>query len=156
MKPLDKILDLDVLKEKLIFSNTPLYLYKHFRRNESIQELSKRYDSKTLIRIFGNIMMSQNDDLISLVSVYSIIIALTFKEYSEVRQFFLTLDSYNNLKWSRELKEIFFSYSMITQIYRVNLNYKAKSSYDLNTRQSSSNVMSRSVEPKISIIGEAI
>lgn len=124
---IDKLLDLETLKEIFIVSNTPLYLYKNFRKNGTVQGLSNRYSTYTLIKFFETAINNQNDNLDRLVSIYSIIIALTFKDYSEIHHFFNKLDSYE-IEWSKELKAIFMSSVEITQIYGKNENYRKSTS----------------------------
>lgn len=150
---IDKVLDFNSLTRIFILSNTPLYLYKNFRRNQTVQELSTRYGSSSLIEFVEQAVVEKKLTLEKLVSIYSVIIALSFKNYSEVVDFFNRLDRFE-IQWSKELKEIWLSKARITEIKKYNANYKVPIISDINSKQSSNKFNIQPRQPKISIKGE--
>ncbi|MBL7068804.1 MAG: hypothetical protein ISS34_02995 [Candidatus Omnitrophica bacterium] len=113
---INNILDTYALREILIFANTPMYLYRHFKQNISVRDLSKRHSSTDLIKYFEHIVKQLPRDLNTLIYVYASIIALTFKESPEAMKFFIKLDEYK-FKWTRELKYIYISTHKSTHSY---------------------------------------
>ncbi|MGO8761967.1 MAG: hypothetical protein ACLP2P_02770 [Desulfobaccales bacterium] len=109
-------LDLNELKKIYLFSNTPLYLYNNFKRNKSIQNLSET-DTKTLINHFDKIIIKK-PTLDNLVTLYALIMGLTFKDIHEVNGFFDKLDIYN-IEWAKEIRNIYKAKNIPTQIYKV-------------------------------------
>lgn len=138
------ILDISSLEETFISANTPLYIYKNFRKNNSIQNLAEMFDSDYLIKLFNTLVREKRKDLETLIFIYSVIIALTFKDYFKVKRFFSKLDAYR-LEWSKELKEIVLTNSKITQMAQVNKNYKIDGYYDFAARNSANMSINKNI-----------
>jgi len=98
----------DALRKWYLFANTPLYLYKHFREEQSVQVLASTYSSSQLIKSFSGVAAQGLNNIDDLIRLYAIIFALTFKDYSDVRSFFENLAEYP-LKWSSEIRNIYLN-----------------------------------------------
>ena len=105
----DKILDYEGLAKWYIFANTPTYLYKHYRNDEGILAFSKAYSSSQLKKFFDDMISTKLENIDDFVTVYALIFALSFKEYSEVRDFFNSVDQYP-LRWAKQIKQTYFAY----------------------------------------------
>lgn len=119
------VIDLEGLKEILIFANTPLYLYKNFRKNEAVQTLAKVYSPEDLIRYFDYNLENATVSFNNLTLAYAMLIALSLKEYDQVISFFNRLDSYS-IKWAKELKYIFLKSSIVEQHIEKKIEYLDK------------------------------
>lgn len=109
---IDEIQDLKYIH---IVSNTPLYLFKNFKSNSIVQNLSKISSTKELIDRF-NFLIKNDLSADSLTELYAIIVALTMKDSFEAHQFFMDLDKYD-VKWFNNLKNIYLSILKPTQEY---------------------------------------
>lgn len=83
-------LDFDNLISFFLYANTPHYIYKHFRRNQSIQSLKRKYSIETLINEFLENL--NNLDLKSIVTRFSILVALSFYDFKDIRTFLSEVD----------------------------------------------------------------
>ena len=70
--------------EIYIVSNTPFYLYKHFRLHPKIQQLSKEYSIEKLLAIISKIDQSKKRAINTIVIAYIATVALTFYNTSSV------------------------------------------------------------------------
>ncbi|MDD5681271.1 MAG: hypothetical protein PHI59_08550 [Candidatus Omnitrophica bacterium] len=114
---INRELNIHILKEIYIFSNTPMYLYKNFRKDLGIQLLANKYSFADLIDFFENTILKERLELDEIVCIYAIIIALTYIEYYKTAFFFEKLDTYN-FKWAKELKYIIMSFAKSTEIIK--------------------------------------
>ena len=112
MNALDK-LDLETLREIFIYANTPKYLYKNLKKDTSVQFIANNNSTDVLITAFNEFLAQASNDCDKAVQLYVILVALTFKNYSEVRPFFQTLLS-NKFRWVKEISETFLSEAEIT------------------------------------------
>lgn len=96
------------LEEKVAFANTPMYLYQNFRRDDSIIRLASANSTYELQHLLSYLIENGTKDLNNLVLIYSIIIALTFKNPKEVDPFFEKLSD-TKIKWAKEISDIYFS-----------------------------------------------
>ena len=149
-----KLLDLSALEEIFLLDNTAPYLYKTFRRTLSIHRLSREFQTDQLISLFEGAVRKIDNSLRDAVLVYSIVIALTLKDYSEVRQFFAGLDGYD-FRWSEELKGIFMCAPIVVGAYRHDDKYRVKTDYSSSTKDSGDTSATKSVQPKIDVREEA-
>lgn len=116
------ILDLVSLKEIYLLANTPLYLYKHFKRNPSIQILSKKYDLNEIKKIFCW-LVKQPRSIDRLACIYSLIIALSFKLDHNTRLFIMNLSKFK-VEWLKELSENIIASFIVTQDERIDMQFK--------------------------------
>lgn len=113
-KIIGKKLDIDSLMEIYMLANTPFYLYKHFKRNPSIIDVSREFTSEELISTFYNIVDNGISDIKALIFIYGLVIASTNKPYAEVHHFFKELKRFN-LKLFDEISDIYLSTANNTQ-----------------------------------------
>jgi hypothetical protein len=113
-------LNIENLEGKLAVSNTPAYLYKHYRADKSVYELSKNNTPElidALRKIFKDVESTEH-----LAKIYAIVIALTFKPYNEVKDFFEAFKD-SGLMWAGKIAEIFFLNNSIENIqYTFNIS----------------------------------
>ena len=141
-------LNLEPLLEAYCFANTPYYLYKHFRRDESVQQLTKRYAAEHLIdeyhlrtkRLmkpgtstgffiklinFVNPFLGRTSrqaepgKLEDLLVAYAIAVAATFLTRNDAAEFLRRLDL-SRLEWGEAIQYIFLSSVMPEGILRAN------------------------------------
>jgi len=105
---MDININLETLKKWYYLANTPFYLFKHFREEPSIEKLSKDFNSEELINIYNDMISKINDNDEYIIYIYAIIIALTFKEDTIVKDFINRLDSCK-LQWFDVIKYIYES-----------------------------------------------
>ncbi len=115
------MLNMDSLKTIYIVSNTPMYLYKNFRKDASVQELSNRYSADELIDLFYQIMGDMGKEIEQLTTLYAIMMSLTYKECQQAKVFFETQELYD-IEWFEEFRDIYFSTSRITEVHEVKGN----------------------------------
>jgi hypothetical protein len=114
MKNFAEILNLDNLIEKLSLANTPAYLYKHYRPDSSIYEMSRFFTTNELIDFLKPLINSIKTTK-DLAIVYSIIMALTFKSADDVDMFFKVF-SEHELRWSDKISELYFLNNSIKNV----------------------------------------
>jgi hypothetical protein len=107
MKTIKETININYLSERLGFANTPAYLYKHFKQDTSIYDLSKLYSTTELMSFLKDSFNSSNS-LENLTVLYAIIIALTYKQEEEVKPIFEALKS-SSIRWADKISDIYFS-----------------------------------------------
>ena len=117
-------LDLNLLKVIFLFANTPHYLYMKFSENQSIQMLSSKFSLKELIREFFDIE-KQPRDFENFVYLYSLLIALSFGDSSDVERFLESLKRYE-IEWLKEIKDIIKANIKITHFEKVDGKFEIK------------------------------
>lgn len=122
-------IDIDRLLRTYLISNTPFYLYKHYRNDQFVINLSNKYSATQLIKEFvtrGNNGISSDMD----ISIeYGIYVALTLKNYKETRSFFEN-EGRINFEWFDDIKSIYLS-SLIPTTH-VSLNETSTLNYFTN------------------------
>ncbi len=108
MTDFNLIINYSFLEDKLAFANTPLYLYQNYRRDDSILRLANRYSTNELQNFFDSLLAIDTKELEIFVFLYSVVIALSYKNPKEVELFFKKLPDIN-LKWGKEISDIYFS-----------------------------------------------
>ncbi|MCI0488619.1 MAG: hypothetical protein L0229_18685 [Blastocatellia bacterium] len=144
-----KKLDLETLKSHYIVSNTPAYLYKYFRRDNSVQKLAEAASYSELEKIFNSKLKKKEKDLDDLVIIYALVVALSYHDYSKVRSFFEKLSDVD-IEWLSNIKEIYLSSAEVTQYRSHNILYKPSQKKKLDA-EVSNKVLNTSVEPTTSI-----
>lgn len=82
-----------------LVANTPSYLYRHYRVEETVQALAK-YDVSQLLSAL-NETAAENRTLKQVVVSYAILVALTFKNPDEVRR--AMNQDLHGLTWAEEI-----------------------------------------------------
>lgn len=118
--------ELQDLKEIFLVANTPSYLYKNFRQNNSINRLSQKYKTQELITYFESTAKSEKIVFDDVITIYALVVALSFKNYDEIKEFLIEMGKYR-LEWLDEFKKNIISKVTITNTLTVDLQYKTPS-----------------------------
>lgn len=112
---MDLNLDYENLSQWLIFANIPQYLYSHFREDLTVQVLARNNSLEQLITIYNEreSKLDSIPSIKSLVEIYSILIAVSFKTSSEIILFYEKISLTNNIKWIEKIAN-----------YSLELNYQ--------------------------------
>ena len=136
-------IDIQSLFDAYLFANTPLYLYRHFRRNASIKELAENNEIKSLVNEYNRRTAKKKKALEDVVVAYSILTALTFLEYQQALAAFDMIDL-SKLDWGNEIKDIYTSKIRITDIIKLDIepriSYTKKGKADSSTNTLSFNI----------------
>jgi len=89
---------IEQIAKKYVVSNTPSYLYKHFRQRDEIKELADNYSSEELINLILQIDNKNNLSLKDVVIGYAATVALTFHNLDEVKAATEEIEI-NKLEW---------------------------------------------------------
>lgn len=104
------MIDLNILNEphlvrNYLVANTPGYLYRNYRSDASVLEMASRNTIEDLISLAVKTENATQRTLREVVFAYAAIVALTFKNHSEVLK--KTKDvSFVNLEWANKLLEL--------------------------------------------------
>ena len=99
-------IDKENLKEVYLISNTPLYLFKNFVRDESIQELKLNHTTEELVQEFDEISNQEIEEIDSLVYAYAIYISILLKNDS-LTDSFIENEGNINFEWFTDLRNIY-------------------------------------------------
>jgi hypothetical protein len=113
MKNYTDIIDYNKLEQVVVVSNTPMYVYSNFQRNQSILELFTSYSDQELINFFYAEINGKRD-LTNVTTLYALIVALSFKDSAYAAGFFINLKKMHDLKWASFFAEIYFSKTSFT------------------------------------------
>lgn len=117
MRLIDKI-DIKPLTNAYLFANTPMYLYRHFRRNTSLKELAENNPTQRLVDEYNRRTDKKTKSTKDIAIAYSILIAITFLEYKQALAAFDTINL-SRLDWGNDIKDIYNSKIKITNIIRL-------------------------------------
>lgn len=105
----------NILSDAYIICNTPRSLYSTFRSNSIVQDIANSNSTKEIIETFLKIGEEGIDSIEDLAYAYALYIALTFKEYDEVYEFYNDKGNIN-FEWFPDVKNIYiFSYKYTNQ-----------------------------------------
>jgi len=93
------------LSEIYLVANTPSYLYKHFRSDEAVEKLAKKYSAEDLINFICQVDSDNNPSLRDIVAAYAGSVALTFHDLRVVEAI-LTDIQIKNLQWFGKVIQI--------------------------------------------------
>lgn len=125
MKRIKKIIELDNLKEWYIYANTPMYLYKHFREEGSLRNLSEKLDVSELTEIYNHYRASKKQNLENVVISYAVLTALTLKDPYLAEKAFKKIDL-SCLRWGNDIRDIFKKNITKYNFYNLNVSRLAK------------------------------
>ena len=83
-----------------IVANTPSYLFRHFRAEQSVQRLAKQNTAQDLIEFARGVAVANKRTLKQVIEAYAAIVALTFKDKGTIE---IDPDSFNGLDWARSI-----------------------------------------------------
>jgi hypothetical protein len=100
-------LNLDRLVGIYIDANTPAYLYKHFRSDPTVWELSKKMDAPTLMTIYSKIAAKNDRTPREVALGYAALFAITLGgDYETAHRTLNQLRSYD-LDWAPQIVAMF-------------------------------------------------
>lgn len=117
MRLADQI-DLKPLINTYLFANTPMYLYRHFRRNASLKELAENNPAQRLVDEYKRRTSKKTKSTKDIVIAYSILVTITFLEYQQALAVFDMIDL-SGLDWGNDIKDIYMSKIEITSVTRL-------------------------------------
>jgi hypothetical protein len=121
-----KLINFNKIAELIIISSTPSFFYNNMIKEESIKEIADKLSVNELYEIFNYYKDKIYEKFDNLIIVYSVIFSLTHKDKDKdldsVRDFFIKLDSYD-IRWFKEIKNIYFSRITPTNYIDVPANY---------------------------------
>ena len=120
-----KLINFNKIAELIIISSTPSFFYNNMIKEESIKEIDEKLSVNELYEIFNYYKDKIYEKFDNLIIVYSIIFSLTRKDFDSVEDFFNKLDSYD-IRWLRDIKNIYFSRITPTNYIEVPANYSYK------------------------------
>lgn len=120
-----KLINFNKIAELVIISSTPSFFYNNMIKEESIKEIDEKLSVNELYKIFYYYKDKISEKFDNLIIVYSVIFSLTRKEFDSVRDFFIKLDSYD-IRWLKDIKNIYFSKITPTNYIDVPANYSYK------------------------------
>jgi hypothetical protein len=99
------MINLSVLNENelariYLVSNTPSYLFRHYRADQSVQELSSRHSAVDLLSFATQVAQLHNRTLRQVIQAYAALVAFTLKN-PQVR--IDDPESLKNLNWSHAI-----------------------------------------------------
>lgn len=138
--------NLKYLTAKYLFSNTPMYLYQHYRRNVSLQNLAIKNKPETLAEEFKRITSKETKSLEETVTAYSILMSFTFLDYGKAFELLNSL-AVSKLEWGTELKDIYNANKKVWNILRLT-PVPLKFRQEQIKSQSSTNIVTLGTKPK--------
>lgn len=117
-------LNLESLTRITAVANTPMYLYRHFRNESSVEEFSKSATTVELFSYVQELARKRSRTFEDTVLGYAALIAITFKPSSEIRKL---IDEHGipRLPWSYELLEGHLATSLASKLIVVTYNSAA-------------------------------
>lgn len=90
------------LTEIYLVANTPPYLYRQFRSDQSVQNLADQTSEEELVKLIKQVDSSEERKISDVAVAYAATVALTFKDSKSVD---LALDGvqFENLQWVRSI-----------------------------------------------------
>lgn len=107
-----------------LVANTPAYLYKAFRGDDSVRRLAQLFTAEELAKLFRKAVAQTERSPIDVVQAYAALVAMTLHDYEEWRSVLMGLDV-TVLDWGERIRQIALSravsslvtsYDMPTQV----------------------------------------
>lgn len=94
--------------EILLVSNTPLYLYKHLRRLQTVQTMAKETPEHEIASEFARRVSLPKRRMGDVAVAYACLVALTYKPQSVALETLASLDL-SRLDWASTIRNVFFA-----------------------------------------------
>jgi hypothetical protein len=146
-------LDLDILSQIYMVSNTPSYLYTRFRKEDTIIDISKKYKTEEIIETIEFVLHDKAEDSNKIIFLYALIISLTYKPYSKVYKFLSKLEKIK-FKWFYEIINIYLQTAEISGFSNYKTNIAHPSFNCSGNTQTTENHFNQKIKPKIKLYGE--
>jgi len=108
MKDIKEIINVDSLIDYIGFANTPTYLYKRFRLDDSVADLSKLYSVEQLLAAFMSRINKEEESIEDLAILYACLFALIFKPVDEVYDIMKKMQT-APLRWADKISALYLS-----------------------------------------------
>lgn len=96
-------IDVDELVGTYMVSNTPAYLYKHYRRSESVAWMAGNLSVEQLVALLREAREKLIKSPADMALAYAAVVALSLKDYELVREIIEGLDT-TGLEWGKDIK----------------------------------------------------
>jgi len=106
-------IDTEALKREYLFANSAAQLYRHFRENISLQNLSEIEKLEVLVEEYKTRTEKNERSIEEVVEAYGILLAVTFYDYEKAAKAFKKFDL-SRLEWGKDLEDIYRRQARIT------------------------------------------
>ncbi len=134
------MINFDRIKELILISNTSTYFYNNMVEEKTIREIGEKYSVSELFRVFKYYKEKFNNNIDTLIIIYCIIFSLTYKDYDSVEKFFDNIDSCD-IRWSKDIKDIYFSRVKATTFINVHKNYSYKNLFSTDNHDPTNSIL---------------
>lgn len=135
-----KMINFDRVKELILISNTSTYFYNNMVEEKTIKEIDEKYSVDELFSKFNYYKEKFYNNIDNLIIIYCIIFSLTYKDYDSVEKFFNNIDSYN-IRWSKDIKDIYFSRVKAITFINVHKSYSYKNLYTNDNHEPTNSIL---------------
>lgn len=97
------------ISKRLAYANTPAYVYKHLREEESVTNIADMFTSDELIAQLKNSIVNESPTNEEIVLMYAILIAITLKGDEQSLNFLRQIRENSTVRWFKEITSIFLS-----------------------------------------------
>ncbi len=95
--------------KRLAYANTPAYVYKHLREEQSITDIADMFTSDELIAQLKNSITREVSSNEEIVLMYALLIAITLKGDEQSLNFLRHIRENSTVRWFKEITSIFLS-----------------------------------------------
>ena len=148
MKPKLKFLDLATLTQIQILSNTPGYLYKHFKNDPSLRAFAESCSVDNLTDFVASLVKRKHRSGNYHVLLYAIAVSLSFKEYGDIRQLLDQLGKID-IKWLPRLVQLIQSSLVTTSSQTHNLHFQVSTQLGSTNSTGSTKAVLAKQSPKL-------
>lgn len=105
------ILNIDALTNVYLVANTPAYLFRHFRNNETVQNFADSHSVAQLASEINRVsaLTVPERNIRDIVSAYSSIVGLTFKNPADVLKVLENVE-FNRILWGDRILSLWEPY----------------------------------------------
>ncbi|MBI3005008.1 MAG: hypothetical protein HYY49_06280 [Ignavibacteriales bacterium] len=90
------------LIEAYAIANTPEFLVRRFAGDESTKTIADHHTTQDIVGSLNELLQADEKPIPLIVSAYALLIALTFKDYSETREGIQTIEL-GTLEWAADI-----------------------------------------------------
>lgn len=102
-------IDIKNIGKRLAYANTPAYVYKHLREEESIISIADMFTSDELIAQLKNSIAREVSSNEEIVLMDALLIAITLKGDEQSLIFLRQIRENSTVRWFKEITSIFLS-----------------------------------------------
>lgn len=101
-------LDLKSLCETYLVANTPMYLYRHLRSNNSLRRIAEDFSAEGLVAEYESRTTKQRRSVEDIAVAYAMLSAITQLDYPVAMAALDNMDL-SRLDWATELRDIYLA-----------------------------------------------